>query len=56
MIWARPNIIEEIKRVFDGNDNGEIMLSTVHKAKGLEANNVYLFLQDCLKKVRLAER
>jgi len=35
-------IIEEIKRVFDGNDEGEIMLSTVHKAKGLEANNVYI--------------
>ena len=39
-------IIEEIKRVFDGNDNGEIMLSTVHKAKGLEANNVYLLATD----------
>ncbi len=35
-------IIEEIKRVFDGNDKGEIMLSTVHKAKGLEADNVYV--------------
>lgn len=35
-------IIEEIKRVFDGNDSGEIMLSTVHKAKGLEADNVYI--------------
>ena len=35
-------VIEEIKRIFDGNDKGEIMLSTVHKAKGLEANNVYL--------------
>lgn len=35
-------IIEEIKRVFDGNDVGEIMLSTVHKAKGLEADNVYI--------------
>tara|TARA_R100000231_G_scaffold37181_6_gene32649 strand:- start:6836 stop:8269 length:1434 start_codon:yes stop_codon:yes gene_type:complete len=35
-------IIEEIKRVFDGNDEGEIMLSTVHKAKGLEADNVYV--------------
>lgn len=35
-------IIEEIKRVFDGNDKGEIMLSTVHKAKGLEADNVYI--------------
>jgi superfamily I DNA/RNA helicase len=35
-------IISEIKRVFDGNDEGEIMLSTVHKAKGLEADNVYI--------------
>jgi superfamily I DNA/RNA helicase len=35
-------IIEEIKRVFSGNDEGEIMLSTVHKAKGLEANTVYI--------------
>ena len=35
-------VIEEIKRIFDGNDKGEIMLSTVHKAKGLEADNVYL--------------
>lgn len=39
-------IIEEIKRVFDGNDEGEIMLSTVHKAKGLEANNVYILATD----------
>jgi len=35
-------IIEEIKRVFDGSGKGEIMLSTVHKAKGLEADNVYI--------------
>jgi superfamily I DNA/RNA helicase len=35
-------IIEEIKRVFDNPDVGEIMLSTVHKAKGLEADNVYI--------------
>ena len=35
-------IIEEIKRVFDGKDKGDIMLSTVHKAKGLEADNVYI--------------
>tara|TARA_B100000161_G_C33546249_1_gene413197 strand:- start:372 stop:1802 length:1431 start_codon:yes stop_codon:yes gene_type:complete len=39
-------IIEEIKRVFDGNDKGEIMLSTVHKAKGLEADNVYILATD----------
>jgi superfamily I DNA/RNA helicase len=35
-------VIAEIKRVFDGNEKGEIMLSTVHKAKGLEADNVYI--------------
>jgi len=28
--------------VFDSNDEGEIMLSTVHKAKGLEAPNVFI--------------
>ena len=39
-------VVEEIKRVFDGNDNGEIMLSTVHKAKGLEADNVYILATD----------
>ena len=36
------NFIEEIKKVFDGKDHGDIMLSTVHKAKGLEADNVYI--------------
>ena len=35
-------IIQEIKRVFDNSDVGDIMLSTVHKAKGLEADNVYI--------------
>ena len=35
-------IIAEIKRVFDGKDYGDVMLSTVHKAKGLEADNVYI--------------
>lgn len=39
-------IIEEIKRVFDTKDEGEIMLSTVHKAKGLEADNVYILATD----------
>lgn len=35
-------IIAEIEKVFDGNGKGDIMLSTVHKAKGLEADNVYV--------------
>jgi superfamily I DNA/RNA helicase len=35
-------IIKEIQKVFDSKGRGDIMLSTVHKAKGLEADNVYL--------------
>jgi DNA helicase-2/ATP-dependent DNA helicase PcrA len=35
-------VLAEIKRVFNGNQKGDIMLSTVHKAKGLEADNVYI--------------
>ena len=35
-------IISEIKKVFDGKEYGDVMLSTVHKAKGLEAENVYI--------------
>lgn len=32
----------EIEKVFAGKEEGDIMLSTVHKAKGLEADNVYI--------------
>lgn len=35
-------MISNIKMVFDANEDGEIMLSTVHKAKGLEAHNVFI--------------
>ena len=35
-------IISEIERVFSSEGKGDIMLSTVHKAKGLEADNVFL--------------
>lgn len=35
-------MIDNIKMVFDGTEEGEIMLSTVHKAKGLEAPNVFI--------------
>ena len=36
-------LIAEIERVFPYKDGkGDIMLSTVHKAKGLEADNVYV--------------
>jgi len=39
-------IIEEIERVFNSDGKGDIMLSTVHKAKGLEANNVFILATD----------
>jgi superfamily I DNA/RNA helicase len=39
-------IIAEIERVFRDNNTGDIMLSTVHKAKGLEADNVYILATD----------
>ena len=39
-------IVAEIERVFRDNKTGDIMLSTVHKAKGLEADNVYILATD----------
>jgi len=36
------DIINNIKFVFENNEEGEILLSTVLKAKGLEADNVFI--------------
>ena len=35
-------IIAEIERLFNSKTKGDIQLSTVHKAKGLEADNVFI--------------
>ena len=35
-------IITEIERLFNSGSKGDIQLSTVHKAKGLEADNVFI--------------
>jgi len=35
-------LISEINRIFTSDGKGDIMLSTVHKAKGLEADNVFI--------------
>jgi len=35
-------IIAEIERLFNSRSKGDIQLSTVHKAKGLEADNVFI--------------
>lgn len=46
-LTTRAELKEKIKRVFDGNKKG-IMLSTIHKAKGLEANNVYILCPELM--------
>ena len=38
---TKQQLIERIKKIFQEDSNG-IVLSTVHKAKGLESNNVYI--------------
>lgn len=43
----KASLIEKIKNVFKEDKNG-IMLSTVHKAKGLEADNVYILCWSCM--------
>ena len=35
-------VIMAIEKLFKDSDKGDIMLSTVHKAKGLESDNVYI--------------
>lgn len=41
-INTKDELIERIKTIFTDNESEGIMLSSVHKAKGLEADNVYL--------------
>ena len=42
-------ILPRIDLLFDDGDSADaIKLSTVHKAKGLEANNVFILCQECL--------
>lgn len=36
------DVIRRIEVIFKDNDNAGICLSTIHKAKGLESNNVYI--------------
>ena len=33
---------EKVKTIFNGDENDAIILSTIHKAKGLEANNIFI--------------
>lgn len=35
-------LIDKVKVIFTGDEKDAIMLSTIHKAKGLEANNIFI--------------
>lgn len=35
-------LVDKIKVIFNGDDNDAIILSTVHKAKGMEAENIFI--------------
>jgi superfamily I DNA/RNA helicase len=39
-------VMNRIEAIFKDNDNSGICLSTVHKAKGLESNNVFIIRPD----------
>lgn len=42
-------VIEKLDELFTDTKNGNVItLSTIHKAKGLEADNVFILLPDCL--------
>lgn len=41
-------VINRIENLFKENDRSGICLSTIHKAKGLESNNVYIICEDKL--------
>ena len=41
LVW-KDDLISKIETIFTDNENEGICLSTIHKSKGLEANNVYI--------------
>ncbi len=48
-------LVDKIKIIFNGDEDDAIILSTVHKAKGLEADNIYI-LCPSLMPSRLANK
>lgn len=44
---TKTDLIEHIKEVFKDDSDG-VCLSTIHKAKGLEADNVYILCHSCM--------
>lgn len=46
-VSTTTGVIEKIERIFDESNRG-IILSTIHKAKGLEADNIFVLKQELL--------
>lgn len=51
----KDELIEKIRKIFTEKSD-EICLSTVHKAKGLEADNVYILCPDTMPSKRATEK
>lgn len=50
------DVITYIKKIFSDTNNSEITLSTVHRAKGLEADNVFVLFPDKLMPSQYAQK
>ena len=50
------DLIDKIKLIFNGDSKDAILLSTVHRAKGLEADRVYIYQPSVLKNNMLATK
>lgn len=49
-------LIDKIKIIFSGSSSNAVLLSTVHRAKGLEADNVFIYEPSMLENNRLATK
>lgn len=49
-------LVEKIKIIFSGTEENAVLLSTVHRAKGLEADNVFIYRRSILDNNRLATK
>lgn len=47
-IFKTEDLIEKIKAIFNESSSDGVMLTTVHKAKGLEADNVFIYYPSLL--------
>lgn len=55
-LTTTKELIEKINIVFNSNANNAILLSTVHRAKGLEADNVFIYHPSILEYNPIAKK